>query len=129
MYFLIEYSIIPEFSITFLPVDTWRRFNVYKTSIRRLIDVETTSCFCWARTTVIIVSVDFENDGDNWICLRNILRGRIYSQILKKHQQPQYNNKTVKDYNWKNSPLYRNWLFNFIFVHWQENLLVKKITL
>ena len=34
MYFLIEHSIIPEFSITFLPVDTCR-FNVYKTSIRR----------------------------------------------------------------------------------------------
>ena len=32
------------------PVDTQRRFNVYKTSIRRrqrLIDVETTSCVYW----------------------------------------------------------------------------------
>ena len=27
-----------------IPVDTQRRFNVYKTSYRRLIDVETKSC-------------------------------------------------------------------------------------
>ena len=31
-------------------VDTRRRFNVYKTSIRRLIDVETTSCVYWVMT-------------------------------------------------------------------------------
>ena len=31
-----------------MPVDTQRRFNVYKTtSYRRLIDVETTSCVYW----------------------------------------------------------------------------------
>ena len=29
------------------PVDTRRRFNVYKTSIRRLIEVETASCAYW----------------------------------------------------------------------------------
>ena len=29
------------------PVDTRRRLNVYKTSYRRLIDVETTSCVYW----------------------------------------------------------------------------------
>ena len=29
------------------PVDTRRRFNVYKTSYRRLIDAETTSCVYW----------------------------------------------------------------------------------
>ena len=29
------------------PVDTRRRFNVYTTSYRRLIDVETTSCVYW----------------------------------------------------------------------------------
>ena len=29
------------------PIDTRRRFNVYKTSIQRLIDVETTSCAYW----------------------------------------------------------------------------------
>ena len=30
-----------------LPVDTRRRFNVYTTSNRRRIDVETTSCVYW----------------------------------------------------------------------------------
>ena len=39
-----------KISICFIPVDTRRRFNVYKTSIRRrrrLIDVEMTSCVYW----------------------------------------------------------------------------------
>ena len=33
------------------PVDTRRRFNVYTTSIRRRIDVETTSCVYWGAPT------------------------------------------------------------------------------
>ena len=32
---------------TSFPVDTGRRFKVYKTSIRRLIEVETTPCVYW----------------------------------------------------------------------------------
>ena len=38
------------FSEHLFPIDTRRRFNVYKTSIRRrrrLIDVEMTSCVYW----------------------------------------------------------------------------------
>ena len=36
-----------------VPVNTRRRFNVYKTS-RRLIDVETTSCIYWDRALCIL---------------------------------------------------------------------------
>ena len=39
-----------RFSLDYLPsipVEKRRRFNVYKTSYRRLIDVETTSCVYW----------------------------------------------------------------------------------
>ena len=33
--------------VSSFPLDTWRRFVVYKTSIRRRIDVETTAYVCW----------------------------------------------------------------------------------
>ena len=36
------------------PVDTWRRFNVYKTSIRRLTDVETTLCVYWIKANNLL---------------------------------------------------------------------------
>ena len=53
-----------EYKIFFfiqIPVDTQRRFNVYKTSgtlYRRLIYVETTSCLCWIVQTIQTSSSD-----------------------------------------------------------------------
>ena len=53
-----------EYSIFFfiqIPVDTKRRFNVYKMSgklYKRLIDVETTSCLCWIVQTIQTSSSD-----------------------------------------------------------------------
>ena len=46
---------------TYIPVDTRRCFNVYKTSIRRrrrLTDVKTTSCVYW-----VSIVVDLSNRG------------------------------------------------------------------
>ena len=36
------------------PVDTRRRFNVYTTSYRHRIDVETTSCVYWVGGGIIV---------------------------------------------------------------------------
>ena len=41
------------------PVDTRRRFNIYITSIRRLIGVETTPCGYWA--TFHEIAINFES--------------------------------------------------------------------
>ena len=45
-----------------IPVDTRSRFNVYKTSIRRRIDIETTSCVYWARPWLTFeLLIDWQN--------------------------------------------------------------------
>ena len=53
------------------PVDTRHRFNVYKTSIRRLIDVVTTSCGYWA--TFHEIAINFESQLNTYQGLVTLL--------------------------------------------------------
>ena len=54
-----------------IPVDTRRRFNVYKTSIRRRrrrIDVETTSCVYWDIAKLVFINFSKFGKLSNNVC-------------------------------------------------------------
>ena len=76
------------------PVDTRRRFNVYKTSptsYRRLINVETTSCVYWVRNhlnTILLkmpkIEINFRNSkSEVWIVWLEVPKNEIVQSITQ----------------------------------------------
>ena len=81
-------------SVYISPIDTRRRFNVYKTSptsYRRLINVESTSCVYWVRNhlnTILLkmpkIEINFRNSkSEVWIVSLEVPKNEIVQSITQ----------------------------------------------
>ena len=90
--------------IAYIPANTRHRFNVYKTSILRLIDVETTSCVYWdeGRNRRLIDEVNVKLPLKQSFAKNEVWQLGLLGSIITVHFNGEWSSETTSNFNVRN---------------------------